>query len=608
MAILAGGAALRESVTFDEVAHIGAGVSYLQKADLRLNEEHPPLPKILAAVPLVIRGTRADYNSPAWTQSREFFPAYLGQWVFGEWLLTRWNDAASTLAWARLPMLLLTLLLGWVVFVFARRLGGAWGGLLCLTAYTGSSLFLGFGPLVLTDVPVALFSLLALWCFADLWREPCRKKEVLFALSLAGALLSKFTAGLLFIAFLTFAQSTRWGTFPGRPDGKLEVRAWSRARRTAAFRGIFWAAAAVYLFYLVFSLGQRTDALESLGHAAATEPLRRLLMPPWLYLRGFLVVVLTASRPTFLLGHAYPHGVWYYFPVLLVLKSSPGFLGLIAMAAIVSAMARRLRPAPPAVAETMRFHWRILWLSCAVLAGACMLSHFDISFRHFSLPLVLLILLLAPLPSMLHQIRASKAKRGALLQAGAAVLAASCIVSAVWTFPFYFPYTNLLAAGRPAYTLMSDSNVDWNQALPEVKRLAERRGIAKINVDHYGIVEPEFVAPQAQTWDCQKPMPADAGQWAVVSANMILDAHNCLWLMQYPHETLGGGSMYAVRLPEVIPPAGLPQGPPLPSAFHGFLSSREVDLRAMFLDLMRHPERIKAVMDEMRDRYRQAPK
>ena len=30
MAVLAGGAALHESVTVDEVAHIGAGLSYLQ--------------------------------------------------------------------------------------------------------------------------------------------------------------------------------------------------------------------------------------------------------------------------------------------------------------------------------------------------------------------------------------------------------------------------------------------------------------------------------------------------------------------------------------------------------------------------------------------------
>ena len=62
MALLADGAARRESVTFDEVAHIGAGVSYLQKLDMRMNEEHPPLAKVLAAVPLVVRGVHADYS------------------------------------------------------------------------------------------------------------------------------------------------------------------------------------------------------------------------------------------------------------------------------------------------------------------------------------------------------------------------------------------------------------------------------------------------------------------------------------------------------------------------------------------------------------------
>ena len=69
MALLAGGAARRESVTIDEVAHIGAGVSYLQKLDMRMNEEHPPLAKVLAALPLVIRGVHADYSQVSWTFS-----------------------------------------------------------------------------------------------------------------------------------------------------------------------------------------------------------------------------------------------------------------------------------------------------------------------------------------------------------------------------------------------------------------------------------------------------------------------------------------------------------------------------------------------------------
>ena len=71
MALLAGGAARRESVAVDEVAHIGAGVSYLQKLDLRMNEEHPPLAKVLAALPLVLRRVHADYSHLSWTFSNK---------------------------------------------------------------------------------------------------------------------------------------------------------------------------------------------------------------------------------------------------------------------------------------------------------------------------------------------------------------------------------------------------------------------------------------------------------------------------------------------------------------------------------------------------------
>src|SRR6266566_817566 len=70
MAVLAGGAALGESVTVDEVSHIGAGVSYLERLDLRMNPEHPPLAKVLAAIPLVIRGVRAVADAVAYAGAR----------------------------------------------------------------------------------------------------------------------------------------------------------------------------------------------------------------------------------------------------------------------------------------------------------------------------------------------------------------------------------------------------------------------------------------------------------------------------------------------------------------------------------------------------------
>src|SRR4051794_31173671 len=40
------------SPTTDETTHLGAGYSYLASHDFRLNPEHPPLLKMIAALPL----------------------------------------------------------------------------------------------------------------------------------------------------------------------------------------------------------------------------------------------------------------------------------------------------------------------------------------------------------------------------------------------------------------------------------------------------------------------------------------------------------------------------------------------------------------------------
>jgi hypothetical protein len=85
----------------------------MQKLDMRMNEEHPPLAKLVAAMPLVLRRVRADYSHVSWTFSGErMFNEYMGEWVFGHWFLMRWNDPISTMRWARVPMLPVMLLLG----------------------------------------------------------------------------------------------------------------------------------------------------------------------------------------------------------------------------------------------------------------------------------------------------------------------------------------------------------------------------------------------------------------------------------------------------------------------------------------------------------------
>jgi hypothetical protein len=328
--------------------------------------------------------------------------------------------------------------------------------------------------------------------------------------------------------------------------------------------------------------------------------------PPWLYLRGVLFVLLTSSRPTFILGHAYPHGVWFYYPIVFALKSPIGFLVLLLLSLIIAVGGKRLmEEREPAIKEDQRFHWRAVWVALIVFFVFCVLGRMAISIRHFTVPIALLILLLAPLPRFLTRLRSSAPILGTIALSLTAVCALGCLFSAIHAYPFYFPYVNSLSLGRPAYTLLNDSNVDWNQALPEVKRFAEVNKIEHIKVDEYGFTEVTDSIPSAEFWDCQRATPDDAGSWVVVSGGSILDAHNCAWLQQFPMQPIGGGSMYALHLPSRIPAAGSPGGPPLPPAYR-FLGGMPVDSRAYFLEALRDPDKLHQILAQMQARFQEA--
>jgi hypothetical protein len=605
MGLLAGGAIRRESITVDEVAHVGAGVSYLQRLDLRMNPEHPALPKILAAVPLVIRGVRADYSNPSWPFSNGFFSTILGEWPWGHAVALQWNDPYATVFWARVPMLLLTLLLGVFVYRYAAKLGGPWAGLLCLAAYVSTPAFIVFGPLVLTDIPVALFVLLTLWSFAELWRVPSGRKVMLFGLLFAAAVLSKYSAGLLLFCFLLFRLSLRWRPLAGMPTEPAELRAWRRLRGRSMWQGIWVAAAGAYVFYLFFSWNQPSDSLQILGHSWPALVLRRSLMPPWLYLRGLALFAISSPRPTFILGHNYPHGMWFYFPIMFLLKSTLAFLLMLALTIVVAGIAQSRSKAVSLVPAGKAWHWRALWTFLIVFTGSCLLSPMTISIRHFTIPILLLILSMAPVPRILERLAQDDWTAARVLMATYALLAITSIVTIYRHYPYFLPFMNHLGFGRPAYTLINDSNLDWNQALPDVERFVRERGIPHVLIDEYGFIDPAVYVMEGQFWDCQAPQAADAGQWAVVSAGMIEDGANCLWLLNYPHVPLAGGGMYAFQLPAVIPPVGDPMGPPPIETHRNLGGAPGPDLRLIFLKCIRDPNQLQPTMDWMMHRYQE---
>jgi hypothetical protein len=605
LAALAGSAAWRKSVAMDEVAHIGAGVSYWQKFDLRMNPEHPPLVKLLSGAALAARGVRADYGGHIWTWSGQGpFNPMLAEWPFGAFILSTWNDRDATLRWARFPMLLLLLATGLVIYLYGERLADGWGGAFALCWFATTPTFLAFGPLVLTDTAVALFSIVALWNFATLWRDQSRRATLHFALALAVALLTKFSAGLLLFVFLVFPFLLRWLPLPGQPAG-TEFRAWRRRGWRQTGKGVLLAALLVYAFEFALSWNQPTDLLKMIGSGWAALALRRLLLPVVTYLGGFVFFVFGSVRGTYLFGHAFTHGVWFFFPVVTLLKSTLAFFAGLALSLAAAMAARFGRYRSAAVRAGMEFHWRSLWLGMAIVTTVCLLSPMTISIRHFSVPLALLALLLAPVPRLLQNLRSAGLPGARAAIWIAAALAVASLVTVVRVWPYYMPFLNSLAPGRPAYEVVSDSNLDWDLELPEVERFVQARGLDHVLIDPYNVADPSVYVPQGRLWDCQAAAAGDAGRWAFVSANMFADGANCVWLLAIPHQSLGGGSMYAFHLPATIPPPGSPGGPPLPAAYK-YIAGAPFDWREMIYRNIRDPQQMQATLDNMQRTFTEA--
>jgi len=221
-----------------------------------------------------------------------------------------------------------------------------------------------------------------------------------------------------------------------------------------------------------------------------------------------------------------------------------------------------------------------------------MLNRLDISIRHFTIAIALIILLLAPLPQALRSLRASAPRISMCGVLFTVLLVLVSLTEAVRAYPFYMPYINSFGMGKPGYMLVNDSNLDWDQSFPEVEAFARQNKLTSLLFDQYGVRE-EIYVPQAQPWNCQKPAASDAGQWAVVSANNLADTRNCLWLMRYPHQAIANGSLYAVQLPNTIPAAGQTGGPPLPKDFHVLgIPELQLDIRDIFSACIQDPDQL----------------
>ncbi|WP_245778319.1 glycosyltransferase family 39 protein [Lentzea xinjiangensis] len=318
MAIAMVTTAVEQTPTVDEPVYVGAAAVYPGEHDLRYNREHPPLGKLVVAAGLAFADVR-------------FAEDFTGdQTAFGRHVLYEsGNDPGKLLLLARLPVIVLTLVFGLVVLLFARDLTGTAGGLVALALYAFSPDLIAHGSLATLDVPAAGFALTSAWLVRRARGNP--RYLPLAGLALGAALATKVNtlAVVPVVVFLAWHAGRR-----GRPVVLMALTAVA----------VVWASYAAVHPSLPFAE---------------------------LYLEGVRLQLGLEDRVWggYLFGTHYEGSRWYYLPAALLVKTPLG--ALVLWAAGVAVMLSRLRQ------EAL-----YVLLPAAVLLAVAMTGNRDLGVRY----------------------------------------------------------------------------------------------------------------------------------------------------------------------------------------------------------------------------------
>lgn len=449
------------SPTFDEGEHMAAGYRYWQCGDYAINPEHPPLLKLIAAFP--IRHWHLDvFDGPCGSAP----VANVRLIAIGHRLLNS-DVGPAALHRARLAAMSFTIMLLVTVFFAARAWFGdfAAGIAVLLTLFEPN--LTGHGALVTTDVAIAATTFLTVFLADRYLRRPSAIRLCLLGLALGLALASKHTGA--FVPIILLLQFAAWIWLDPASRTRRKILRLTGAWIFACFVGVFvlWSTyqfrysalpghAAGFDIAKVLQEDGRTSTL--FGHTVATLAQFHLL--PEAYLDGLLFVVDNSVRTSFIFGTEHPTGVWYYFPVTILVKTPLSLLFLFLLAI-----------GSPGLWKIRSREFATLALPVAVFLFSAMAGKINIGVRHL-LPVYPFLILFACAAAAFYAQR-SKLLLGVL----AALLAFQC-VSYTRAFPNLISYANEAWGGPSKVRLvLGDSSVDWGQSLYQVRDYIAAHGI-----------------------------------------------------------------------------------------------------------------------------------
>ena len=438
-----------KSATMDEQNHITRGVTYVLTGDLRLGRVHPPLINLISGLPFLFsRDFTLPLDHSSWQNS------VLDEFA-REFLWRGRSDVHSIVFRARLPIIGLALLLGLIVYTWARELFGLKAGLLALGLLAFDPNILAHGSLATNDLGLAVFATLSAYTFWRWLNQPTWGRALVATLALGLAQASKFSAVYL-IPTLALTALVHWFLTPS------DERRVPRLFHLFGWLALIGLAMAVTVWAIYgFKMGQLRGGGSQIPASAYFNELRAILAR------------IDKGNPSFLLGSYSTEGWWYYFPVAFAVKTPLPTLILIGGSLVFAWRSKALRKCLP------------LLIPVAVYFAGSMLITLNIGYRHLLPVLPLLFILIG----QLAQIRWNTKSIGAY---AVSVLFVWLAIGTWSVFPDYLAYFNEAAGGpEGGKRILVDSNLDWGQDLIGLREYMEREGIDKVKLGYFGSAYPE---------------------------------------------------------------------------------------------------------------------
>jgi len=538
-----------DSANYDERIHLPAGYSYVTQQDMRLNPEHPPLMKDLAAFPLLFMKINFPYQSWGWntplTTDSLRTPAWQTDVGFGNDLLYySGNDAQKMMRYGRIPIILIGILLGFYIFKFAKELWGNLAGIIALTFYSFSPTFLAHTRLVTTDVAAAAAFFISFYYLYKWFKVPTQRNLWVFGIVLGLSLLTKFSTFLL-IPIFGFIILT-WVLLQER--GK---KLWALKKYLVGFILVLVVAylvvGAVYAFHVWHYPIQKqaidtTFILSTFGFKPLVDLSVWISSQPILrawghYFLGLLMVLQRSGggNTTYYLGEVSANGSRSYFPLVYLIKEPLAYV-LLTFFALFLALKKFTVYKTSSLLKNNFAEFGMLAI-IVVYWIFSIKSNLNIGIRHILPTLPFIYALTARQISFwikggiterisnyhgfwqLFGLYWRRIKKGFVV----AVLFIWAIISVVSAWPSFLAYFNGIAGGpNYGYKFVVDSNNDWGQDILRLAQFIEKNNIKEIKMDYFSGAPAEYYIKTAKIDSYNREVPQKG--WLAVSATILMGA------------------------------------------------------------------------------------